>query len=300
VLVAPDFDIASAARTAIGTKCCNAGQMCTGVDYVLVPRGRAQAFADASAAYMRERWGGGSLCDHEQWCAMLLGDREVVRLRRMLDEAHGSGARLLSLDPAGRTDALANSHKFPLTLVLPPDGGVLSEELEVMREEIFGPLLPVVEYGTVEEAVATINKRPRPLAFYPFTNDPKTLDLVLQRVVAGGATVNGCNVHPVPQGLPFGGVGQSGCGAYHGKSGFANFSHSRATFVVERPALLPNTMPPLSSFDTKLIELSLRDPPPFRLLLLSLAALSLAGIAYSRRRGVANEREEPQRLHSRL
>jgi coniferyl-aldehyde dehydrogenase len=143
-----------------------------------------------------------------------------------VEDARAKGARIVEVTPDGvRPDPA--TRKLPPMLVLGADEG-----MRILQEEIFGPLLPIVPYGSVEEAVRYVNERDRPLALYWFGRDSASRDRVLAGTISGGVTVNDCMLHVLQENLPFGGVGASGMGAYHGEHGFRRFSHERAVFRV--------------------------------------------------------------------
>ena len=224
-LVHPDYPVATAAeRIALG-KLFNAGQTCIAPDYVLLPEGREAVFLEAFRASVQRRWP--AVLANEQYTAVV-SDRHLARLRALVDDARKKGARVETLgdgDPGG-------SRRLEPTLVFGATNGML-----LMQEEIFGPVLPVLGYRTLDEAVAGINARPRPLAFYCFDEDEARGQATLRRVVSGGACLNDTVVHFAQENLPFGGVGASGSGAYHGVHGFETFSHRRG--VVVASALSP-------------------------------------------------------------
>jgi len=133
-------------------------------------------------------------------------------------------------------------------------------------------------------AIAYVNCRERPLAFYAFTHSNDTRASLLERIVSGGVTINALNTHAVIQSLPFGGIGHSGIGAYHGKDGFQNFSHKKSVFIAKRPYLIPNLLPPFSNFDLRVIEAALKEPPPFKKI--SYAVVAFIALVLARRHGL--------------
>ena len=216
-IVAPDYAPEKAAASIAFGKFLNAGQTCIAPDYALVPAGTEEAFAQA----VLERAGRAypTLAGNEQYSAVL-GERGRARLHAALDEARAAGARVLTRDAAGNDPA-----KIAPTVVLgAPEDGLL------LREEIFGPILPVVPYRTLEEAMAFVAARERPLALYLFSHSRATQRAVLDRLPSGGVTLNGTLLHIAQESLPFGGIGPSGMGAYHGRDGFRRLSHARAVY----------------------------------------------------------------------
>ena len=237
----------AAARVLFG-KCLNAGQTCIAPDYALVPEERVEAFvagARAAVGAMYPR-----LADNPDYTS-IIDRRHRERLAGYLDEARARGERVEVLNPAA--EDLADSPKMAPALVVRPDPGS-----RLMREEIFGPILPVVAYRTLEEAIAFVNARPRPLALYVFDHDRATIDRVLSETVSGGVSVNETLVHIAQDELPFGGVGPSGMGEYHGRAGFETFSKRKAVFFQPRLNALKLLRPPYGARFRAVMKLLLR------------------------------------------
>ena len=135
----------------------------------------------------------------------------------------------------------------------------VTDEMAIMRDEIFGPVLPVVAYDTLEDAVAYVNARPRPLALYYFDSDRSRVDRVMQRTVSGGASVNDTVLHFAQEGLPFGGIGPSGMGAYHGRDGFRTFSHGKGVFLQSSWNFTDFLAPPFTGLFRRLIGFAVRS-----------------------------------------
>lgn len=213
-LVAPDFPVdVAAARIATG-KWFNAGQTCIGVDYALVDGAHRDAFVAALRTVVIRRYGDlGDASDYTR----IVDDAHYARLLGALEDARARGARVLPLVELDPERARRERLLAPTLVLDAPDDAVL------MREEIFGPLLPVATYRTLDEAIARIDAGARPLALYPFSRDRATIERILSGTVAGGVTVNDTLWHFGVQALPFGGVGASGMGALHGKAGFDTF-----------------------------------------------------------------------------
>jgi coniferyl-aldehyde dehydrogenase len=222
VILDPSANFALAApRIAMG-KLLNAGQTCIAPDYALVPEGREQAFAEAlraAAARMYPRY-----VDNDDYTS-IVSDRHYARLQGLLEDARAKGATLVEFGEAPD----AGRRRLPPVLVLGATDG-----MALMHEEIFGPLLPVVTYRGIDEAIAYVARRDRPLALYWFGGDGASRDRVLERTLAGGVTVNDCLWHFAQEDLPFGGVGASGIGAYHGEAGFRAFSKDKPVFFQAR------------------------------------------------------------------
>ncbi|WP_424859653.1 MULTISPECIES: aldehyde dehydrogenase family protein [unclassified Tepidimonas] len=223
-VVADDADLDEAADRIASAKGWNAGQTCIAPDYCLVPRARRDAFVAALRASVRRRWPRG-LADADY--TSLLSSAAWQRMQRLAQEAAAAGATLVPLMADESPYGDANAHRMgPIAVLEPPP------QCALMREEIFGPLLPVLGYdGDIEAAIAHVNAGPRPLALYLFSQRQTTIERVLQATTSGGVTVNDCMLHQPQHGLPFGGVGLSGIGAYHGRHGFERFSHLKGVYL---------------------------------------------------------------------
>ncbi len=214
-ILAPDYPLQEAARAIAFGKLMNAGQTCIAPDYLLVPRDQLEAMADAilaqmTATYPAKRQGR----DYSSLC----GAADFQRLSALVDACRQAGCRILTVD-TGASGRLAN---MAPTLIMDPP-----LDSAVMEEEIFGPVLPIVPYDRLEDAIAFVNARPRPLALYLFSGDVTTQNTVVQQTHSGNITINGTLLHIAQTSLPFGGIGPSGMGAYHGEDGFKRFSHAR-------------------------------------------------------------------------
>ncbi len=210
-VVAADYPLeAAAARLATG-KWFNAGQTCIAPDYVLVDAGRVDALVQALREQVGARYGN---FDDASDYSRIINDAQFARLKGYVSDARARGLQVIEL---AQIDAERQRRErlFPPTLILQP-----GDDATVMQEEIFGPILPVRSYRTLDDAIATINGRDRPLALYPFSHDAATVEKILGRTVSGGVTVNDTLLHFAINGLPFGGIGASGMGAYHGRAGF--------------------------------------------------------------------------------
>ena len=206
-------------------KLANAGQTCIAPDYVLLHEGDANRFVEAWGKAVAALYPNGPA---SQDYTSIVNGRHYERLGGLLDDARAKGARLLETGPSPE-GAKARAHTLLPTLVFN-----VHDDMRIMHEEIFGPLLPVVTYRDLDEAIAFVNARPRPLALYYFGSAAANRRRVLARTTSGGVTINGTLMHYVQDDLPFGGVGASGFGAYHGIEGFRTFSHQKAVFDVGR------------------------------------------------------------------
>ena len=233
-IIGPNADFPRAVERIVFGKLVNAGQTCIAPDYALVPEERVEDFVAAASRSVAALYP--SLLDNPNYSA-IIDERHRARLAGYVREARDSGARVVEINPAG--EDLSRSPKMAPTLVVAPDPA-----LAMMREEIFGPILPVVAYRTLDEAIAFVNARARPLALYVFDHDRGAVDEVLRRTVSGGATVNKTLLHIAQEELPFGGVGPSGMGEYHGRAGFETFSKRKSVFVASRLSALKLLRPP--------------------------------------------------------
>ena len=220
-----DCDLGVAApRIAFG-KLLNAGQTCVAPDYLLVPRGRVDELVAAITAAATAMYP--SFAANADYTS-IVSDRHYQRLGKLVADAEVRGAKAIRIDPAGE-GARASERKFLPTLLVGVD-----DEMAVMREEIFGPVLPIVPYDTLDDAILYVNRHPRPLALYWFGHSAANRDRVLRSTISGGVTINDACWHVAQENLPFGGVGASGSGAYHGEQGFRTFSKDKPVFYQAR------------------------------------------------------------------
>ena len=218
-VISPDFPMASAVEHILWAKAFNAGQICTTVDYVFIPEGSEEAFASQAQRVISRRYPDINHADYTS----IIDQRSYDRLQATLNDAIAKGARAVNLFGDAEPDAALR--KFPLTLLFN-----VSQDMLVMQREIFGPLLPVKTYRDRSEVVGYINAQDRPLAFYPFSNDKALQNFYLEHIMSGGVSVNTTLLHVAQHDLPFGGVGASGMGHYHGHEGFVTFSKMRPVF----------------------------------------------------------------------
>lgn len=248
-IVAPGFSPYEAADKIMYGKCANAGQTCVAPDYVLVPAGTEQAFVEAARAAVARLYP--ALATNPDYSAVV-NERHFRRLAGYLDEAKAAGATVLEINPAGeRLDPAAR--KLAPALVLGAGDG-----LRLMQEEIFGPILPVVPYDGLDAALRYVSERPRPLALYYFDRDAARIQRVLTETHSGGVTVNDVILHVAQENLPFGGVGPSGMGQYHGRHGFETFSKQKGVFLQSRLSGANLLKPPYGKRFEAMIRLLLR------------------------------------------
>ncbi len=224
-IVASDVPMSDAAERIAFGKSFNAGQTCVAPDYVLCPADRVNEFVDEFRSAFARMYT--SVQDNRDYTS-IINDRQYQRLEHYLEDAREKGARVIELNPAN--ESLGDGiRRLAVHLVLNP-----TEEMLLMQEEIFGPILPVVTYGSIDEAINYINDRPRPLALYYFGYDRGAQDYVSERTHSGGMCINDTLMHVAQDDMPFGGVGTSGMGHYHGKEGFLTFSNARGVFSKQR------------------------------------------------------------------
>jgi len=248
-VLAEDAVLTTAAESIASGKLLNAGQTCIAPDYVLLPQARREEFIALFSKQVEALYP--SLKSNPDYTA-IINDQHYQRVRRYLDEAQAKGARLIELNPA-QEELTAQTRKLAPTLVIEPD-----EDLALMREEIFGPVLPIKSYGSIDEAIDFINRRPRPLALYYFGVDHAARDKLLRKTVSGGVSVNETLMHILVDDLPFGGIGASGMGAYHGAAGFATFSHCKGVFVRGRFSAPRFIRPPFGWISKAMLKMLIR------------------------------------------
>ncbi len=238
-ILTPSADLDRAAYRIVAGKMMNAGQICLAPDYALVPRDKRDAFVaaveeTASSLYPRIK-------DNPDYTSVI-NRRHKERLLGYVRDAEKKGASVRVVNPAGESfDPEDNSNVLPLHILTD-----VTDEMTVMQEEIFGPLLPVVGYDSLDDAIAYVNAHPRPLGLYVFGERREEIDAVLSHTISGGVTVNDVMWHVAVEDLPFGGIGPSGMGVYHGRDGFRTFSHARS--VLRQPKIdllkLSGAIPP--------------------------------------------------------
>ncbi len=227
-------------------KLINAGQTCVAPDYVLMPEAKINAFSDAMISKAEEFYP--TVAGNEDYTT-IIADGHYARLQDLLEDAENKGATIRT---AGDDDKqqLAKERRVPLTVVTNT-----TPDMKIMQEEIFGPLLPVVASETLDDALTTIQKGDRPLALYWFGENKANRDKVLRESISGGVSVNETAWHVVQEDIPFGGVGPSGMGAYHGEAGFQSFSHMKGVFIQSKWSQGKNLFPPYTDKTRKMIGL---------------------------------------------
>ncbi|MCA3237449.1 MAG: coniferyl aldehyde dehydrogenase [Curvibacter sp.] len=247
-IVCEDFPLRTAAERLLYVKYLNAGQICTTVDHVYVPQRRVKDFVKAAQEILPRRY---PKLDTPDYTA-IIDEIAYARLLHALDEAKQRGARVIPLIPGKPFDAKLRKIAPHLVLDAPAD-------CLLMQREIFGPILPVISYKDLDEdVIRRINAGPRPLALYPFTNDQSVQQELLTRVMSGGVSINDALFHVGQEDLPFGGVGASGMGHYHGHEGFLTFSKLRPVFTQARLSSARLLKPPYGAFTDWLLKFLLR------------------------------------------
>ncbi|BCD85992.1 putative coniferyl aldehyde dehydrogenase [Pseudomonas solani] len=238
-IVSQDVPLDHAAERIAFGKTMNAGQTCVAPDYVLVPKDRVEGFVEAYRAAVKSFYP--QLQNNPDYTA-IINERQVQRLNGYLQDAEAKGARLVPLFPE------AQGRRLPHTVVLN-----VKDDMKLMQDEIFGPLLPIVPYERLDQAFAYINQRPRPLALYYFGYDKREQQRVLHETHSGGVCLNDTLLHVAQDDMPFGGVGPSGMGHYHGHEGFLTFSKAKGVFIKQRFNAARMIYPPYGKSIQKLV-----------------------------------------------
>jgi coniferyl-aldehyde dehydrogenase len=246
-IVCDDFPLRLAAERILFVKLLNAGQICTTVDHAWLPQHRIAEFVQAALQIVPARY---PKLDSPDYTS-IIDKRSFDRLVHALDDARRRGATLVPL-LAGPTFDRARRKIVPHIVLDAPD------DCELMQREIFGPILPLRGYAALDTVIDRINAGPRPLAVYPFSNDSTTVQKVIDRVMSGGVTVNDALFHVGQHDLPFGGIGDSGMGHYHGHEGFQTFSKLRPVFYQARFSALKYLAPPYGKFAERMLAFMTR------------------------------------------
>ncbi len=231
VILGKSADYATSAARIMAGKTMNAGQICLAPDYVMAPADQVQTFVKEATAAVTAMFP--TIKDNPDYTAVI-AQRHYERIKGYVEDARAKGAEVIEINPAGEDFTQQEHRKIPPTLIINP-----TDEMKVMQEEIFGPVLPVLTYKNVEEAVDYVNAHDRPLGLYYFGADAGEEAQVLSKTTSGGVTVNDVIFHVAMEDLPFGGVGPSGMGSYHGVDGFREFSHRKSVYHQIRKDLGP-------------------------------------------------------------
>ena len=249
-IVERGYPLQTAARRIAYGKLANGGQTCVAPDYALVPESEIENFVAAYKAEAERIYPNIATNTDYTW---IINDHHFARLKGLVDDAKAKGARVVQLGTVPSAPAAGQSRMFQPVLLLD-----VTDEMAVMKEEIFGPILPIVPYRQLEDAIAYVNSRPRPLALYFFGSNGPNRRFVLERTTSGGVTINDTILHYAQEDLPFGGVGQSGMGAYHAFEGFRTMSHAKGVFDQARVNFTDLLRPPYSKVFDLLVKWTLR------------------------------------------
>lgn len=241
VVIGDDVDLDDCTGKLAAGKTLNAGQLCIAPDYCFVPETRLEAMLSLMKQHLGQLYP--TIRDNPDYVSMI-NERHYQRILSYIADAREKGARVIEVNPAGEDFSKQSLHKIPPHLIVNPD-----DDTQAMQNEIFGPLLMIKSYRNIDEVISYINRRPRPLALYYFGRDKDETDKVLAHTTAGGVTVNDVGMHVGCEDIPFGGIGNSGMGNYHGIEGFRTFSHAKAVFRQGKVniARLGGTLPPYSA-----------------------------------------------------
>ncbi len=245
VVVGKNAKIKDTAQRVMQGKTMNAGQICLAPDYALVPEEKVEEFVKASVEVTSEMYP--EMKDNDDFTS-IINQRHFDRIQGYIEDAKEKGAEVVEINPSNEDFTQQPHHKIPPTIVLNP-----SDDMKIMQEEIFGPVLPVKTYKDVSEPVNYINSKDRPLGLYYFGEDNAEKEFVLENTTSGGVTVNDVISHIQMEDLPFGGVGPSGMGSYHGYDGFKEFSHAKAVYKQSKLNLmkLAGLVPPYKKKEDK-------------------------------------------------
>ena len=247
VIISKNANLKEAADKIMTGKCMNAGQVCVAPDYIYVPEGQLDDFVGHCKEAMNAQFP--DAANNTDYTS-IINQRHFERVHQIITDAKEKGVDVVALDNSSSDGKVSEHLKIPVHLAINPP-----EDSRVMQEEIFGPVAAVKTYQQIDDCLAEINSRPRPLAFYFFSNDKKEQKHVLNNSISGGVTLNNVTMHVSCQDLPFGGVGNSGIGHYHGQEGFKTFSHARGVFTDSKVNLLKlgGMLPPYSPKTGKML-----------------------------------------------
>ncbi len=252
VIVSKSADMADAADKIMSVKAINAGQICISPDYCFVPEESLDSFVSECRKTIEEQFP--SIADNPDFVSMI-NARNFDRVKANIDDAKAKGAKVIQLSPPGEAWDDRIRRKIPIHLVIDPD-----DDMTVMQEELFGPVLCIKPYDKIDDCIDAINDRPRPLALYYLGKDKAEQQHVIDNTISGGVCINDLAVHFTCDDMPFGGVGASGMGHYHGREGFKTFSHAKSVLRqgwVNLPKL-SGTLPPYGEKVEKIMSRMIR------------------------------------------
>jgi aldehyde dehydrogenase (NAD+) len=221
VIVDDRTDVTKVAGDLAAAKQFNGGQACISPDYVFIKEQQKGALIEAFRAKVKQNLYRDDGSIKKESIAQIVNEQNFARIKKLFDDAVAKGAKVAVGGTLEQTDRTI--HPTLLTDVTP--------DMQIMQEEIFGPIVPVVTYRDIDEVIAHISGRAKPLALYIYSNDQNNIEKILSKTSSGGVTINGFFSHYLENQLPFGGVNQSGMGSYHGVFGFRTFSHERAIYM---------------------------------------------------------------------
>ncbi|MCB7479864.1 coniferyl aldehyde dehydrogenase [Christiangramia sediminis] len=237
------YSVKLAAKRIMAGKLFNCGQTCVATDYVIMPNAMNREFENEARKLLENFYP--DISENEQY-SRIINSGHFERLNSLLKDAQEKGARIVELSDINLDKPKLMTPKLVFNV---------SDEMELMQEEIFGPVLPVVNLETIEEAVEYVNERPKPLALYYFDNKKSRINWLLRNTLSGGVTINDTLYHLAQHNLPFGGVGASGMGHYHGFDGFKTFSKKRAVMYQKNFAVSDYLHPPFTDLKKRLINI---------------------------------------------
>ncbi len=246
-VVCADYPLERAAERILYVKYLNAGQICTTVDHVWLQRENVREFVEHARRIVPRRYPHLASPDYTS----IIDEPAFARLLQALEQARAAGAEVIPLLPGPSFDPISRKIAPHIVLNAPMD-------CDLMQREIFGPILPIIAYDQLSEVIEAINAGPRPLALYPFSHDRQSLNLLVERVMSGGVTINDALFHVGQHDLPFGGVGESGMGHYHGLEGFQTFSKLRPVFHQTRWSGLGLLAPPYGALMDRVLRFLIR------------------------------------------
>ncbi|RLA24373.1 MAG: coniferyl-aldehyde dehydrogenase [Gammaproteobacteria bacterium] len=246
-IVGDDFDMKTAAERIMQGKFLNAGQTCVAPDYLFVPADKVELFIEAAKESIARRYSGLESKDYTS----IIDEKAFARLSMVLDDAAQKGASVVSLM---KGDAKSTESRKIAPHVMTD----VNDDMVVMKDEIFGPILPIKPYTNIDEVLTFINDRERPLALYIFSNNKKLQDKIIKNTLSGGVCINETVLHAGQHDMPFGGVGNSGMGHYHGQEGFNEFSKLRPIFKQFKFPALPLLYPPYGKMFKTIYQLMIK------------------------------------------
>ena len=243
VIMDDNCDLSTSATRIMRGKTMNAGQICIAPDYMMMPKGKVNEFIEESEKAISYMFP--DIKYNENYTS-IVNEKHFERINHLIDDAKEKGAEIRTINPADEDFEQQEGHKIPPTFVINP-----TDDMKIMQEEIFGPVLPIKEYDNIEETIDYVNSNPRPLALYYFGKNKDSEEKILNRTTSGGAAINDVVWQYGQEDMPFGGVGNSGIGSYHGVEGFKQFSHQKSVLRQFKSDLIKGMMPP---YEGKMFE----------------------------------------------